>query len=114
MRTSFNHQPEAQPPNLPARRTGEPQYPICSKVHPATESDFRRRLRLTIFDIRQTCVGCCYLGTIQEIGAPWHPREAIADHDELPASERLSGYNCPFTLRDARSDGVDRRPAGRR
>ena len=24
MRTSFNHQPEAQPPNLPARRTGEP------------------------------------------------------------------------------------------
>ena len=31
MRTSFNHQPEAQPPNLPARRTGEPQYPICSR-----------------------------------------------------------------------------------
>ena len=30
MRTSFNQQPEAQPPNLPARRTGEPQYPICS------------------------------------------------------------------------------------
>ena len=28
MRTLFNHQPEAQPPNFPARRTGQPQYPI--------------------------------------------------------------------------------------
>ena len=28
MRTSFHHQSEAQPPNFPARRTGQPQYPI--------------------------------------------------------------------------------------
>jgi hypothetical protein len=28
MRTSFHHQLEAQPPNLPVCRTGEPQYPI--------------------------------------------------------------------------------------
>lgn len=28
MRTSLHRQPEAQPPNFPARRTGQPQYPI--------------------------------------------------------------------------------------
>jgi hypothetical protein len=28
IRTSFQHQSEAQPPNFPARRTGQPQYPI--------------------------------------------------------------------------------------
>ena len=34
MRTSFNHQSEAQLPNLPARRTGQPQYPIYRKSNP--------------------------------------------------------------------------------
>jgi hypothetical protein len=34
MRTSFHHQLEAQPPNLPPRRTGEPQYPIYRKSAP--------------------------------------------------------------------------------
>ncbi len=33
MRTSFN-QPEAQPPNFPARRTGQPQYPIYRDYSP--------------------------------------------------------------------------------
>jgi len=31
MRASFHHQLEAQPPNLPARQTAEPQYPIYRK-----------------------------------------------------------------------------------
>jgi hypothetical protein len=34
MRTSFHHQLEAQPPNLPVCRTGEPQYPIYRKLDP--------------------------------------------------------------------------------
>ena len=37
MRTSFHHQSEAQPPNFPARRTGQPQYPI---YRDPTEPDF--------------------------------------------------------------------------
>ena len=37
MRTSVNHQPEAQPPILPARQIGEPQYPIFSKFENAMQ-----------------------------------------------------------------------------
>jgi hypothetical protein len=49
MRTSFHHQSEAQPPNFPARRTGQPQYPI---YRDPTEPGFFDTFLCTVSSVR--------------------------------------------------------------
>ena len=80
MRTSFNHQPEAQPPSFPARRTGQPQYPI---YRDPTEPGF--------FDTFLCTVSAISLDSISVKAQPKNNRDTNA----MRSGFQLGGSRCP-------------------